>query len=145
MPINHSCACILALVTFMIMMALAFEVSFTQLAALLNGERCFPVKTPKRWQLIAEYVQKAVSDEEKTGNGAIMVIGCSKKTTTFQLTADHCKQLYSIVNASYKAMLNCTELQKDSILFTDPSDSAFKPIVLLPRTLSCCGHAVFIK
>ena len=46
----------------------AVNISFTQTAALVHAKKHFPVKTPLRWHLIAEYVAKGVPALESRQN-----------------------------------------------------------------------------
>lgn len=93
-----------------------FQVGYTSVAALLNAEKHFPPKTPKRWSLIAEYVKKA--SEEVCGSGTvsaeepIMILGSAKEPTMFQYKADHCKQLFTVLNSRHSHILSFEDLQQ---------------------------------
>lgn len=146
-------------------MASCIEVSFTNVAALVNAEKHFPPRTPKRWNLIAEYVQQlsaAQGSSTKSGSQAgssgttqqstakvkeaTMVLGQAQRgiLTKFECSADHCKQLFKLLSSSYNKILSLAEDYK-TIIFSDPSTSAFKPLILLPTVQSCCGHPICIK
>lgn len=129
-------------------MAIRFQVSFIEVVAVVEAEEHFPPKTPKRWHLIAEYTGK-MNDALKEERGALfgeptMLLGSAASTVKFDCCAEHCKQLCAILSSSYKDVLRCAK-QQASILFSDASLSAFKPVVLLPKKLNCCGHPVSIK
>lgn len=122
------------------MMSTSFEVGFCSVAALLNAERTFPAKTPKRWELISEYVLKS-----NNGADPYMVLGSGKKCLVFDSSAEHCKQLFIIISSQHDNMASFLKDQ-ESIMFSDPSlHSSFKPIIILPRILNCCGHPIVIK
>ena len=127
-------------------MVSCFEVPFTAVAALVDAEKHFPPKTPKRWDLIAEYVRK--SNEALKGSTPTvtaepaMVLGNAAVTPTkFLFSNDHCKLLFAILNTTYKHLLGYAD-QQAAIIFSDPT---FKPVILLPRKLTCCGRPVYIK
>jgi len=144
-------------------MASCIEVSFTNVAALVNAEKHFPPRTPKRWNLIAEYVQKLSATQgssTKCGPGssettqqsaakvkeATMVLGQAQRgnPTKFECSADHCKQLFKLLSSSYNEILSLAE-DYETLIFSDPSTSAFKPLILLPTVQSCCGNPICIK
>ena len=141
-------------------MASCIEASFTDVAALVNAEKHFPPRIPKRWNLIAECVQKlraAQSSSNKCGASetattqlkvkeATMVLGQAHRggPMKFECSADHCKQLFKLLSSSYKEILSLAEDYQMTI-FSDPSVSAFKPLILLPTVQSCCGHPICIK
>ena len=146
-------------------MASCIEVSFTNVAALVNAEKHFPPKTPKCWNLIAECVQKlsgAQGSSAKCGSGlsgtlttqrsaakvkeATIILGQVQRgiPKKFNCSADHCKQLFKLLSSSYKDILSLAE-DYETVIFSDPSASAFKPLILLPTVQSCCGHPISIK
>ena len=139
---------ILCLVTIIMMDSV--KVTFNSVAALLNAEKHFPIKTPRRWQLVAEYVKKSCILVSDNGEKALqidepsMVVGCSKSFVNFDYSAEHCKHLFNLISKSHKHMLSYQH-GYESIVYVDHSLSAFKPLVLVPRILKCCGHAVTIK
>lgn len=67
-------------------------------AALFNGEKCFPLKTPRRWQLVAEYVKKSVlCDNDKECEDPVMIVGYSKSSVEFDYSPEHCKELFHVI------------------------------------------------
>ena len=129
-------------------MDICFQVSFVEVVAVVEAEKHFPHKTPKRWSLIAEYTMK-MNDALKKERGVVcgeptMLLGSGARTVKFCCCAEHCKQLCVILMSSYNHVLKCAD-QQGSILFSDPSLSAFKTVVLLPKKVICCGHSVSIK
>ena len=133
------------------------------MAAVVNAEKHFPPRTPKRWYLIAECVQKlsaAQGSSKKCGSGspgttqqlaakvkeATMVLGQEQRgiPTKFECSADHCKQLFKLLSSSYSEILSLAA-DYETIIFSDPSTSAFKPLILLPTVESCCGRPIYIK
>ena len=74
----------------------AVSISFIETAALVYAEKHFPIKTPMRWQLIAEYVLKCIpalsGKSHEAGLAAapipLMVLGnaSSSTLTRFQCT-----------------------------------------------------------
>lgn len=126
-------------------MSARFQVSFTSVAALIKAEKQFLQKTPKRWELIAEYVKKSTDvGSMENAHEPHMILGFSKSLIEFHCSADHCKQLFYVLSASYKHILDYVD-QLEEMLFSDSLLAAFKPVILLPRILTCCGHPVSIK
>ena len=129
----------------------AVRISFTQTAALVHAEKHFPLKTPLRWRLIAEYVAKCVPALDSRQNASnegmpSMVIGnpCSSSEVTFQATSEMCKTSFAILSSCHPDILQYSKCQAE-VAFSDPSMSAFKPIVLLPPVLRCCDKPVYLK
>ena len=62
---------------------------------------------------------------------ATMVLGQTKcgLPTKFECSADHCKQLFKLLSSSFKETLSLADYE--TVLFSDPSASAFKPLILL--------------
>ena len=123
------------------------QVSFVEVVAVVEAEKHFPHKTPKRWSLIAEYMMK-MNDALKKERGVVcgeptMLLGSGARTVTFCCCAEHCKQLWCDSDVELQP---CSEVCRSARinLCSDPSLSAFKPVVLLPKVI-CCGHSVSIK
>ena len=57
-------------------MDICFQVSFVEVVAVVEAEKHFPHKTPKRWSLIAEYTMK-MNDAVKKERGVV----CRESTT----------------------------------------------------------------
>ena len=103
---------------------MSFQVSFNTVTALLNGESSFPLRTPKRWHLIAEYVQKMTEalnidnagETSAQSLGPMMILGHSKKVSAFQCTPENCKILYTIVSSSYKHLLSADLFKRQGSL-----------------------------
>ncbi len=126
---------------------MAIAISFTETAALVYGEKHFPVKTPRRWHLIAEYVSKCTQTISQQGCTHTPVIFIGKEglspAVTFQSTAPLCKTAFEMISSLHQELLRYSQVQADS-LFADPSMSAFKPVVLLPKILHCCDKPVYL-
>ena len=106
-------------------MASCIEASFTDVAALVNAEKHLPPRTAKRWNPIAECVQKlsaAQSSSNKCGASetattqlkvkeATMVLGQAHRggPMKFECSADHCKHLFKLLSSSYKEILSLAE------------------------------------
>ena len=100
-------------------MASCIEASFTNVAALVNAEKHFSPRTPKRWNLI---VQKLSAASNK----------CSGASETVE--SDGSNYGSKLLSSSY------IEFSRRLAVFSDPSVSAFKPLILLPTVQSCCAH-----
>ena len=121
------------------------KISFVQTAALVHAEKHFPLKTPLRWHLIAEFVAKCVPVVSKaTAPLLILGVQSSAKPTVFHCTPDMCKNSFGLISTCHPELLSYAEYQA-SVAFSDPSLSAFKPVVLLPHMLNCCAKAVYLK
>ena len=127
-------------------MATFISISFIETAALVYGEKHFPAKTPRRWHLIAEYVLRNVSNFSKETTEAHFCLGQQGSTSTlpFESTAEICKSTFSIISNYHQELLQYTKHQTE-ILFSDPSLSAFKPLILLPSILRCCERPVYLR
>jgi hypothetical protein len=122
------------------------KISFVQTAALVHAEKHFPLKTPLRWQLIAEFVAKCVPVESKA-TAPLLILGgiqSSAKPTEFQCSPNVCKNSFALISTYHPELLSYAQYQAN-IVFSDPSLSAFKPVVLLPHMLTCCGKPVYLK
>ena len=125
------------------------KISFVQTAALVHAEKHFPMKTPRRWQLIAEFVAKCVPAMPGSNDAArvpLMVLGSPSSAipTEFQCTPDMCKNSFVLISNHHPELLSYAQYQA-KVAFSDPSLSAFKPVVFLPHVLSCCGKPVYLK
>ena len=121
------------------------KISFVQTAALVHAEKHFPLKTSLRWQLIAEFVAKCVPVVSKaTAPLLILGIQSSAEPTEFQCTPDMCKNSFALISTNHSELLSYAQYQAN-VAFSDPSLSAFKPVVLLPHMLTCCGKPVYLK
>ena len=137
-------------------MTRAVSILFIETAALVYAEKHFPMKTPMRWQLIAEYVLKCipvfsgkpVSRDEVGSSTApivpLMVLGNASSSTRFQCTSEMCRNVFAIISSSHPELL-CYAQHQAEVAFSDPSISPFKPIMLLPHVLQCCGKPIYIK
>lgn len=62
----------------------------------------------------------------------------------FDCSEAHCKQLYTmLMDTSPTIFEQCETLSK--ALFKDCTPSGFKPLVLLPGKVECCGKKVWIR
>ena len=117
--------------------------SFSQLKSLLFGLEHFPEKTPLRWPLIAKYVSE-VKSQDKTK----IRIGGSLKPKSgdaeeFRNTPEECKTVAQWLTKNYPTLLESVD--ETEPFFNGSEKDAFKPIVLLPLKLSCCGSCVTIR
>lgn len=56
----------------------------------------------------------------------------------------HCKELYSVLQQSNPGIFDQTK-RLDTALLSDGTKSGFKPLVLLPGRMECCGKKVVIR
>ena len=79
-------------------MAKRASISFLQTSAIVYGEKHFPVKTLRRWHLIAEFVEKCFALVSDTT--VIMLIGeqesCSN-ALPFKSTAEICRLSFELI------------------------------------------------
>ena len=120
---DHRNTCQYSIVYYAVNMAAYLEVTFFNVTALVNAEKHFPPRTPRRWNLIAECAQKlsatchqcshTLSDVSAAiTNEATMVLGQSTQRGTpvkFECSADHCKQLFILLNSSYKEIVTIAD------------------------------------
>lgn len=86
------------------MMLRSVNISFVHTAALVHAEKHFPVKTPMRWQLIAEFVTKCVPVLSKV-SVPLMALGSQSSATIpseFQCTPDMCKNSFALISRIVK-------------------------------------------
>ena len=133
----------------------AVSISFIETAALVYAEKHFPMKTPVRWQLIAEYVLKCTPvlsgkpESHEVGPATapivpLMVLGNVSSSIHFQCTSEMCRSVFAIISNSYPELL-CYAQHQAEVAVSDPSMSPFKPIILLPHVLQCGGKPVYIE
>ena len=97
------------------LMMRAVSISFVETAALVHAEKHFPMKTPMRWQLIAEYVLKCIpvlsgklgASPDIAASIPLMVLGNASSSTTarFQPTSEMCRNAFSIISSSHPELL----------------------------------------
>lgn len=70
----------------------------------------------------------------------------AKKVTicTFDGSESHCKKIHSVLQLCDPQLFTQTKAL-DNKLFSDDTKSGFKPLVLLPGRLECCGKRVVIR
>lgn len=75
---------------------------FTAVAVVVEAEKHFHPKTPKRWTLVMEYT-KQMNDGEKGALSAEATVGLSSAVTTakFECYAEHCEVPFMILSSSY--------------------------------------------
>jgi len=84
---------------------------------------------------IASSLSKNVSSLLTVEVGA----GGGSSCTIFDRSEDHCKGLYlTLQQNSPDIFQHCQQLTEQ--LFQDGTKSAFKPLVLLPGQMECCGE-----
>ena len=105
--------------------------------------------------IIAEYVLKCIPvlsgkcESHEVGPATapiapLMVLGNASSSIRFQCTLEMCRSVFAIISSSYPELL-CYAQHQAEVAFSDPSMSPFKPIMLLPHVLQCCGKPVYIK
>lgn len=89
-------------------MTRAVKILFAETAALVHAEKHFPMKTPLRWHLIAEYVAKCVSalnskQIELTNPPPLMIIRSSSSSVQclFQATPDMCETAFGLLSTCH--------------------------------------------
>ena len=63
---------------------------------------------------------------------------CLNTVVTFDGSEGHCKDLYTLLQSQIPDVFQQTKRPKD-VLYTDGTKSDFKPLVLLPGRIVCCG------
>lgn len=117
--------------------------SFSQLKSLLFALEHFPEKTPLRWSLIAKYVSES-KVEDKTN----IRIGGSLKSKSgeveeFNPTPEECKTVSQWLTKNHPQLIE--SFDESEPFFKWSEKDAFKPIVLLPSKLKCCGSSITIR
>ena len=120
--------------------------SFTSVTAVIFAHKLFPDKTPQRYKLIAEFVKKTIDNDSE--HPLYICVGEATQTDhpqDFACNPVYCKLLFSLLEKYHPSILNYHEIQ-ETLSFSDPSRSSFKPIVLLPPNCkkSCCGKTISI-
>ena len=84
---------------------------------------------------------------------SFMFIGCSINYRCVALPsiiadneriAGHCKELYSVIEQENAEIFEQRRIL-DNALLSDGSKSGFKPLVLLPDRMECCGKKVVVR
>ena len=117
--------------------------SFSQLKSLAFALEHFPEKTPLRWTLIAKYVS-----ESKFKDKTKIRIGGSLKSKSgdaeeFNPTPEECKTVSQWLTKNYPELLESYDESEPFYKWSEKD--AFKPIVLLPSKLTCCGCSITIR
>ena len=112
------------------------------LTALVRAYKHFRATIPKRWQLVSQFVARY--SDSCSRRAPTFEVGVGTTTLTFDGSPDHCRRVCRDLEVHHSHLLTVTE-QQAQILFTDASTNAFKPIVHLPPTSTCCGRNVFIR
>ena len=98
-------------------MTRAASISFIETAAaLVYAEEHFLVKTPMRWQLIAEYVLKCIPvlsgkpESHEVGPAKapivpLMALGNASSSINFQCTLEMYRSVYAIISSLYRELL----------------------------------------
>jgi len=119
-----------------------WKINVLQLNALVHAVDSFPPNTPKRWSLVSQLVclgtnvTSSLTVEVGAGGGS--------SCTIFDGSEDHCKGLYlTLLQNSPDIFQHRQQLTEQ--LFQDGTKSAFKPLVLLPGQMECCGRKVHLR
>ena len=62
----------------------------------------------------------------------------------FDGSEGHCKELYGVIEQGNPEIFD-QRRKLDDVLFSDGSKSGFKPLVLLPGRMECCGKKVVVR
>ena len=62
----------------------------------------------------------------------------------FDGSEGHCKELYSVIEQGNPEIFE-KKRKRDDALLSDGSKSGFKPLVLLPGQMECCGKKVVVR
>ena len=117
--------------------------SFSQLKSLLFALEHFPEKTPLRWSLIAKYVSESkVEDKTKIRIGGSLK-SKSGEEEEFNPTPEECKTVSQWLTKNHPQLLE--SFDESEPFFKWSEKDAFKPIVLLPSKLKCCGSSITIR
>lgn len=104
----------------------------------------FPESTPKRWELVADFVCHSELDRSFLGPEVTVGNDGTGKLSKFEATANCCRLAYRILLEKHPQLLSITE-QLTRVLYTDRNRTPFKPIVLLPRKMYCCEKKLIIR
>ena len=118
--------------------------SFSELQSLVFGLDHFPEKTLLRWSLIAKYVrERTVEDNTKIRISGSLTKSKSEEVEEFNSTAEDCKTVSQWLTQNYPELLESYDEMEP--FYKSPEKDAFKPIVLLPGKLTCCGSNITIR
>ncbi len=120
----------------------SMQLTFTRLTSLVYAFKHFPEYTPKRWELVSQFVRRCEGDSSDTD--PFVTIGNGGTMTTFEATAHCCRLACRILVEKHPHLLSYAQEQA-SILFADKDRTPFKPIVLLPGRTQCCGRKIIIR
>ena len=124
-------------------MSRRFRISFVEVASVIQAVNHFPPSTPKRWNLISQFVRIS-SGSCVVETLPTMELGSGATAIAFDRTEEHCKEAYQLLQSCSPAIFQYARVQAE-VLFEDASHSAFKPIILLPGKMECCGKKVYIR
>ena len=62
-----------------------------------------------------------------------------ESVSTFDGSEGHCKELYSYLHQQNPSLFQ-QQMKLQDALFSDGTKSGFKPLILLPGQLECCGE-----
>ena len=62
----------------------------------------------------------------------------------FDGSEGHCKELYSVIEQGNPEIFE-QRRKLDDALLSDGTKSGFKPLVLLPGRMECCGKKVVVR
>ncbi len=127
-----------------VMSSCRMQLPFTLLTSLVYAFKHFPECTPKRWELVAEYLRRYSETSECSSEDPMIEIGDGRKLTDFEATAHCCRLACRVLVEKHHHLLSYAEEQAE-ILYTDKGRTSFKPIVMLPGRMECCGHKVIIR
>ena len=117
--------------------------SFSQLKSLVFALEHFPEKTPLRWSLIAKYVGESKFDDKIKIRIGGTLKPKSGEAEKFNPTPDQCKTVSQWLTKNHPELLESYDEREPFFKWSEKD--AFKPIVLLPRKLTCCGSSINIR
>ncbi len=122
---------------------MSLQLTFTRLTSLVCAYKHFPESTPKRWELVAEFVRRCVGDTSDE-DPLISIGNAGGNSTEFEPTAHCCRLACRVLVQNHPHLFSYFEKQANA-LFADKGRTSYKPIVLLPGQLECCGRKIMIR
>lgn len=118
----------------------AILVDHEEFNSLLFGVGDFPEGTPNRFELVAEFV-RSQTREINTATPSVCLGGSDRKDGKHLHLTDktNCRTVFKVLQAKYPSLL---QWDLNSRLFKKSGRSAFKPVILLPTKMQCCGKNI---
>ena len=118
----------------------AILVDHEEFNSLLFGVGHFPEGTRNRFELVAEFV-RSQTREINTATPSVCLGGSDRKDGKhLHLTEKtNCRTVFKVLHAKYLSLL---QRDMNSRLFKKSGRSSFKPVILLPTKMQCCGKNI---